>query len=421
MKDRLVNLIKDGFFHIIGGSILTKLIGFISNIFVIRLVSKAAYGCFTYADNLYSYVVVLTGLGMATALIIRCGEKNSLDNKNAAYFRYSILRGGTIQILGSIIVISYFFFFTEEFRDATIFVIALFFYPLLVFISQCCSCFVRAYQQNKLYSNSAVVQSLTLAVCSIALAAICDALGIIFARYIALFALILMCFTFIRKVYCKGQATLSKQEKRDYSSLAFSLLLANIFSDLMFSNEMLLVNQIVSNEIVTAEYRIATLLPMQILFVTQSLMVYFLPKFVRLKAERKNLWKYSAKVGILNFSIITLICAVAIIITPWLIEFLYGDLYSNCASMSRIFWIAYGLNAALRIVPVNVLAATGFEKINSRVSILGCVVHFVIAWVVLTYLGVRWLALALIGAYLLIGAISWRVLYKVCVKECGSE
>ena len=126
MKNRLVSLIKDGFFHIIGGSILTKLIGFISNVFVIRLVSKSAYGCFTYADNLYSYVVVLTGLGMATSLIVKCGEKNSLNNKNAAYLRYSLLRGGMVQIIGSIVVLLYFFFFTAVFRKATVFIITLF-------------------------------------------------------------------------------------------------------------------------------------------------------------------------------------------------------------------------------------------------------------------------------------------------------
>lgn len=404
-----------------GGSVLIKLIGFISNIFVIRIVSKAAYGCLAYADNLYSYVVVLSGLGMATALIVKCGEKDSLDQNNNAYLKNALTKGGVVQLVGSIVVLLYFFFFTEEFRDATLFIWLLFFYPLFVFVSQCCSCFIRAYQQNKLYSKSAVYQSAVLAASSIILAMVLDATGIIIARYIALFTLIFICGGFIKTVWQKGQFQLSREDKKKFYVLSFSLLLANVFSEMMFSNEMLLVNKIIGDEIITAEYRIATLLPMQILFVTQSLMVYFLPKFVRLKDDKKTLWNYSLKVGALNSAIILAICVVAIIITPWLIEFMYGSAYANCADMSRTFWVAYGINAALRIVPVNVLASTGFEKLNSVVSVLGCAVHFLIAWLVLTFLGIDWLALALSGTYLFISLVSWTGLYIVCKKGKDNE
>ena len=204
---------------------------------------------------------------------------------------------------------------------------------------------------------------------------------------------------------------LSKNEKKNYIRLSLTLLVGSLFSELMYTNELFLVNYIINDELVTADYRIATLLPAQLFFVTQSLLIYFMPKFVQRKHNPDILWKYSVKVGAFNFCIIMFICIVAFVITPWLIVFMYGDAYYNCIELSRNFWLAYGINAGIRIVPLNVLSSTGHEKLNAVFAIGGCIIHIAAAWVILKYFNIEALPIATAIVYIIIGIFAWYFLW----------
>ena len=180
----------------------------------------------------------------------------------------------------------------------------------------------------------------------------------------------------------------------------------------MYTNEMFLVNNLITDEIVTANYKVATLLPAQLFFVTQSLLVYFMPKFVKYKDSPSKLWNYSMKVGFFNFLLIGFICVIALILTPLMIQVMYGDAYMECVALSRKFWIAYGINAAIRIVPLNVLASTGHEKLNSFFAIFGCGVHFIVAWTILKYIGIEQLPIAISIVYVFVGFLAWFFLQR---------
>lgn len=59
----LNTLRKRGFFHIIAGSTLAKIAGFVSVFFLPRFLSKADYGLLTYVDNIRNYVMLFNGPG----------------------------------------------------------------------------------------------------------------------------------------------------------------------------------------------------------------------------------------------------------------------------------------------------------------------------------------------------------------------
>ena len=51
MGERIKHLFKDGFFHILGSSFINKCIAFITNIILVRILSKNDFGVFTGAFN----------------------------------------------------------------------------------------------------------------------------------------------------------------------------------------------------------------------------------------------------------------------------------------------------------------------------------------------------------------------------------
>ena len=72
IKEKIVGLLRGGFFHIFIGNTLVKMIAFISSIVIVRLVSKNDYAYLTYADNLYNYAISFAGLGMASSILKYC-------------------------------------------------------------------------------------------------------------------------------------------------------------------------------------------------------------------------------------------------------------------------------------------------------------------------------------------------------------
>ena len=83
MKDKILKnlkiLFRTGFFHIFGSNVINKIIGFLSSIILVRLLTKAEYGIFTYSWNIYSILILAIGLGMESAVLQICSEKTGDD------------------------------------------------------------------------------------------------------------------------------------------------------------------------------------------------------------------------------------------------------------------------------------------------------------------------------------------------------
>ena len=76
---------RRGFFHIIAGSTLAKIAGFVSVFFLPRFLSKADYGLLTYVDNIRNYVMLFNGLGITQATLRYCAQEGS-DEEKKGYF-----------------------------------------------------------------------------------------------------------------------------------------------------------------------------------------------------------------------------------------------------------------------------------------------------------------------------------------------
>ena len=74
-----------------------------SSIVVARIVDKTEYAYISYADNIYTYVGLVTGLGMSAALLKFCSLRNT-EAKNRGYLQYAAVNGSGVQLLISLTV-----------------------------------------------------------------------------------------------------------------------------------------------------------------------------------------------------------------------------------------------------------------------------------------------------------------------------
>ena len=76
IHDKFETLIRTGFFHIFGSSVMNKIIAFLSSIVLVRILSKEEYGVFTYAWNIYSIILLFSGMGLDSGMLQLASEKS---------------------------------------------------------------------------------------------------------------------------------------------------------------------------------------------------------------------------------------------------------------------------------------------------------------------------------------------------------
>lgn len=415
LKSQIQQLLAGGFFHILFGNTLTKMVAFISSIVIVRLVSKQDYAYLSYADNLYSYANLVAGLGMSTAVLKFCSGKNQKEDK--AYMLFAMKYGNLFQIVVSLLIVIYANTVPIPFPEARYLVTMLALYPVLTNVVTTIQNYVRAHFDNKLYVRMSVVQTISVFLCSVIFVLLIGVSGIVVARYAAIVLAIGVAWQFL-KIHMSGvQAEkLDWKQIKAFLAMAISMMIGNLFSSMLANNEMALVNYLISDEIVTANYRVANLIPSQLTFITSSIVVYYFPIIANMN-RGKTVWNKVKKIGALTGGLIFAVTVILMIFSPFIIQVAYGDRYNDALDLFQLFWIVYAINAGFRMIPLNMLPALGITKFNAFLSMGTCLVHVVIDYIFINVLGITGAGIASAIVYLVSGAIGWRYLYKVCAKE----
>ncbi|MBQ7059492.1 MAG: oligosaccharide flippase family protein [Firmicutes bacterium] len=410
IREELGRLLKGGFFHILFGGTLTKVVAFISSIVVVRLISKQEYAYLSYADNINSYFFLFSGLGCASAVLKFCVQDDRLKNK--AFFNYALKIGSLFQLVLLVGTAVFVGILPLPFPQARPYMYELLLYPMLYYWIGLVQCFMRARMKNREYAVVGVLQTVLILGLSIAFVKLWQVTGVIGARYLAGIVATLYGVYVIRdELRLKNTVVLTKDEKKAFLSFALTLLVANIFSLIMPINEGFLVNNLLKDEVLTSNYRVANLIPQQLPFVTTTIITYFFPIFVKMK-NKDEIWAQARKVGLINLLIIVFIAFVGYLVSPWIITMVYGDKYADATWLMNWMWIMYAVTAGIRILPMNILPAIGYTSFNMKLSIASCIVHLIIDYFMLKAIGIGAVGIAGIVAYGFSGIGYWIYLYR---------
>lgn len=417
IRERIAGLYNNGFFHIFAGNILNKLFAFISSIVIVRLVSKTDYANLAYTDNIYSYVALFAGLGMASAVLKYCSSDN--QRKNLAYLKFAFKYGVLFQVGIVVFLIALAVFSEFPFSGVKELVLFYCFYPVLDYCFLLIQSVIRALLQSKLYVKTSIIQMTGVMAAGIVLAMLIGVKGVLVARYIAVLLAGRAGVAFIRQRFHGVQEErLSRSERTAFLSMAVSLLIANLFSMVMPLNETFLINNLIQDEAVTANYKVATMFPAQLTFISGSLMVYYFPIIAHME-NKKEVWKLSKRIGLFTGISILAIVVCGVVLSKYIILGIYGKRYSDAVELSRIFWVVYSLNAGFRMLPMNILPAIGKAKFNAAAAGVTSIIHFAIDYFMISKYGIMGVAVATAWMYLLSGIAYWIYLYSCCKENEG--
>ncbi len=415
VSKKIKSLMRGGFFHIFFGSVLVKLIAFFSSIVVVRLVDKSAYAYLTYADNLYNYALAFAGLGMPSAICKYCAVAKSKE-EDKAYLSFALKYSTLFQFIVSCIVVIYVTFFDIPFPSAKGIVYVLFFYPILSNVLSIIMGYVRAHEKNQLYSKMSVIQTLLVFMGSVLFVRIWGISGIAGARYIAILTTCYCAFSFIRgEISRVKKYTLESREIKSFMTMSVSLMIANLFSLIIPINETMLISELLRSEEITANYKVATMIPAQLPFVTQSIVIYYFTIIAKMK-DKKKIWQLSKKIGFVTTGIITGISFIGIILGKYIIRYVYGAQYEDAILLSNLFWIVNAINASVRMLPMNFLPAIGSAKINAVVAAGSCLVHVIGTYLCIRMFGIWGAGISSMIVYIGSAIVYWVYFRRKCME-----
>jgi O-antigen/teichoic acid export membrane protein len=313
----------------------------------------------------------------------------------------------------------------ESARGVLIFAI---FIPLASFVFDALTYYLRANYRNKEFSRISVIFTVVSALTQIILALRLRVFGAFTGRYLGFAAASLLTLWIIKKHLGKtaeGAAlvpiTLKRSEQKSIIIFSLGAMLSSCFSLIMPLNEQFVVNYILREPVLTANYKAASLLPQNLQFITMSIVVFIYPYFARNYLDGQWIWKHFKLVTIGLSAGIAVVALVGAILTPFLIHWIYGDKYNDVIGLMRFMWITFGINSALRMPAGNILAAMGEVKFNLIVAIISCAIHFVLDVLFISTMKMHGAAYALTLAYIISAAISVYFLYRRCKRVVAPQ
>lgn len=416
VKNTLKSIKEKGAFYIFVGNFANKFVTLCGSIFVVRLLTKEEYGTLSYLENLYSYVYIFAGLGLAAALLRYIVIADSLEKRKGYY--YYVLKQQTLYNLLIIVIVAVFNVFynhPEEYLNASwLFALFLLDIPFSDVVNSNLST-ERSMFANKRYAFLALIT----VVISVLFRVLGSFLGGIVGNIIFRIGADILCAGILSgiviKSYFKGRVkeALTKAERKEINRYSFQNMMANGFWILYLATDMFLLGRLTEDATVLADYKVAILIANNVIIISNAIAVFAGPYFIRNEMDHTWVMRNYKKVIIVNAILLGGLVLLLIIFARPLIWLLYGEAYMNVVPLMRLFLIAAFLNGSFRAMNSSLLAIMGQAKINMVISCIGFCVQVVGCLIVIPRFGVIGLAVENIGMYILLSLVfTGAFIYK---------
>lgn len=379
--NKLINFLKD-FYKNDGLSVfvsffLQKVSAFASTLIVVRLLTPEEFGLLSIVPAIFVIFSSFTGLGLPVALL-RYGSLLQHEKDKRKFAKQILKKSISSQLLLTMIFMGTTIFFIEKYQYIFIIFISFgirFFGSVFLLHLQV---FHRILFENKQFARLTNYNSF------IGLGSV--ALGTYFYGFYGYLVAMALAPYFVILFYKRNHFL-----EEDYSSYfsfkevwnyARHAAFTNLGSELLFAMDILLLSSLLS-ETYVASYKVAILIPANMVFLVQSLVQSDYPKI-----SSKNQDYHFLKNYIIQFyKIFVPICFVIVLLGYFFREdiicLFFGERYVGVSEMFVVFLFAFSVNMLFRVLFGNMLSAIGKMNFVTYITLFSVVVLviFAFAWV----------------------------------------
>ena len=378
-------LTQTGFFHIFGSSTINKIIGFASSWILVRIISKPEYGVYSYANNIYSFCLLLSGWGITSAVLQLCSESNDEDRRSILY-RYGMRFGLKVNLALAILVACIGCLIPLPIEGSNVLLTMMCALPTATLIPELQFLYLRFNMRNKEYAKANTFNSIIVFAFSCIFAFLWKAPGLVLAGYAAhLTTSVYAAKKYGAPVDCR-KVQLNQDDKKTLFSIATISMINNGLSRLMYLLDVFVLGIVVPDSTAIAAYSVATKIPTAMGFIPSAVTIYIYPYFARHKDDRHWLLENYVKL-IIPFGLFNLCASAALVLfAKPMISILFGAQYLDAVVPFRILSISYFFSATFRVVSGNLLVTQRKLKFNLVMAVLSSTlntvlnVFFISAW-----------------------------------------
>lgn len=398
-------LAKTGFFHVFVSTVVNKILGFLSNFLIVRLISKADYGVYSSATNILSFFLLFTGLGTLSSVLQLSSEHSTEPKKRNNIFRYGSGIGIVFNIiLGFVILI---FAQVVEFPIAGVNKLLFFlaFIPVLEIINEFQKIYFRSKLDNQSYAKANTINTLFIVLFSVVGSYFYGVYGLIIGRYLAVIGTIIITYFWLNAPIYIRKTKLIYESTKVFFQISFVSMLNNGLSQLLYLLDVFIVGLVMTDPLVVAEYKIAIIVPEALLFIPAAICTYVYPYFSNKKDDKKWLIKNN-KLLLFALGIFNLVVTMGLLVFTKPILLIFGEKYLVAKSIFQVSAIGYFFTATFRIVSGNLLVTQRQLKFNLFISLLSGILNIIGNYILISKLG----AIGAAWTTLIVNAFSGMIL-----------
>lgn len=372
--------------YIFTAIILSKTLGFLLSIFVIKTITTEEFGLVSYAYNIISFVAPFAGFGIFQSLG-RYGPLQNSQNKKRQLFKFVLTKGILASILLTAIIIGFSGILTSSLPNSHGHLILISYLVISLFIFEVVKIYFRIHHINKLFAYLEISNSIVLLISGILLTYFYGGYGYLISLVISP----LLISTYIIIKY----GILKKIDKNDYSkaykkslwSYGFFTSLGGLTAQLIFSIDILTIGYLIHDPKEIAYYKAASLIPFALLFIPNGVMKTDLVKLTQNYQNKEFLKKYIANFMKL-FTVISLILAVLLFLFSEQLMGLFGTEYILSAELIPVFGIGIIGAFIFRGLFGNLLDAIGWAKTSASISISILIIDIILNYFLIKSYGI---------------------------------
>lgn len=385
---QIKRVLSQGFLHLFGATVLNKASIFVLNIALVWLLSKEEFGLFSYTNNIFAFMQMLTGFGLVLGMFQFCAERHP-ESKKDSVLRYALITGVLVDVGIVLIACALCFIVPFAIADTGTYLVML--APVLVldYLFLFLSMFLRSRKQIKEYSALQLLNTVLYMGLGSFGTWLFGIEGTIAGRYVAYVVSILCGLLLLKKLKCLNfvfAAPLTHKERRSLWHYSIPSQIASALGQLTFVLDIFFLGLFASSADVVAEYRVAVIIPEGMLFLPACIAVFAMPYFAENNGDKEWLVKHSSALIKVAVGVFAAITAVLLIFAYQIVGLLWGDAYVSVVPIFRILSICF-LFAALKSVFSNLLAALRRVRENFIISLIAVGVNIFVCLLTIPRLG----------------------------------
>ncbi len=404
-------------------SVLNKVVSLISNVLVTRLLSVQEYGLWSFVQNQYSYLVLISGFGLLSGAF-QFGTENRNQKEEFEYYSYCLKNG--LLINSVLLLICFILSFWMDFSLEGVQGYLRVYLPILLleYILNLLLTVLRCENRISEYARILNLNTVLIAL-GTCVGALWGITGIIVGKYLSYLFSIAQVVKKTRTESKKIKAAQRIRWPQTRSLWHYSLFVgaSSAMNCLIHLMDISMIANLIKDPILVAVYKVATIIPVALSFIPNSIVVALLPNIVQNRNNipwlKKNIKKMFLGMGLFNL----VLCCGLYLFAPIVIAVMSGKQYLSAVPIFRILMAGYFFEGTFRLLSTNILAGLRCVNYGLFVSITSAVIDIVFNLMLIPNYEMAGAAYASLGAMvvsalLAFGYLIWMIYGKERKKEC---